>query len=554
MRLSASVAKPTPTRADSAQMSGRRLIGPFERVAHPDLRSTAGHARPIPDDLLRQATRRLAILALIGTGLWFLGPALGHVAALAESPSDPRWAQFRATDVIAISSIAVSLALFFYLRARDPDPTFVTNLALVYLVIMTFSIGLMMHMEPVFFHLRNTGPVISWAGPVILMVAAIVPVPPWKMLIVGFLAASMDPLGMLIARSAGTFQFDSAINAFLMHYPNYLMLGVAVVISQVVTRLGQQVAREREMGSYRLGDLLGRGGMGEVYQATHRMLARPAAIKLIRGDTIGAHDGDAAQLAVKRFRREAEAAASLRSPHTVELYDFGLTDDQTLYFVMELLEGMTLERMVREHGAMPAGRAIYVLRQVCESLEEAHVRGLVHRDIKPANIHVGRVGLQYDFVKVLDFGLVKSVAGSSDGDSLATAAGLTPGTPAYMSPEMSRGDTVNSRADIYAVGCVAYYLLTGQLVFEADNPYQMIARHLGAVPVPPSRRANVSLPAGLDELVLSCLAKEPADRPSAAELARSLTALDAEPWSEEDARKWWEMRGQEALNSGVLTT
>jgi hypothetical protein len=525
-------------------MLERRLIGPFARAAHPDLKSTAGHARPIPEDLLRQATRRLAILTLIGTGLWFLGPALGHVAAYSQSPGDPRWAQFRATDMIAISSIAVSLALFFYLRWRDPDPTFVTNLALVYLVTMTFSIGLMMHMEPVSLNITSTSPMITWAGPVILMVAAIVPVPPWKMLIAGFLSASMDPVGMLIARAAGTFQFDSISSAFLMHYPNYLMLGVAVVISGVVTRLGQQVAREREMGSYRLGELLGRGGMGEVYQATHRMLARPAAIKLIRRDTIGANDGDAAQLAVKRFRREAEAAASLRSPHTVELYDFGVTDDQTLYFVMELLEGMTLEHMVRQHGPLPAARAIHILRQVCESLEEAHVRGLVHRDIKPANIHVGRVGLQYDFVKVLDFGLVKSVAAGSDGDSLATAAGLTPGTPAYMSPEMSRGDSVDSRADIYAVGCVAYYLLTGQLVFEASNPLQMIARHLSAEAVPPSRRADVKLPAGLDELVLSCLAKEPAERPSAAELARSLATLDVPAWSEDDARGWWRVNRQ----------
>ena len=217
---------------------------------------------------------------------------------------------------------------------------------------VTFSIGLMEHLEPAFFHLRSTTPIITWAGPVILMVAAIDPVPPRRMLFAGLLAASMDPLGMIVGRAAGTFQFDSLINAFLMHYPNYLMAGVAVVISGVVTRLGQQVAREREMGSYRLGDLLGRGGMGEVYKATHRMLARPAAIKLIRSDTIGANDEEAAQLAVKRFRREAEAAAALRSPHTVELYDFGMTDDQTLYFVMELLEGMTLEQMVREHGAL----------------------------------------------------------------------------------------------------------------------------------------------------------------------------------------------------------
>jgi serine/threonine-protein kinase len=277
--------------------------------------------------------------------------------------------------------------------------------------------------------------------------------------------------------------------------------------------------------------------MGEVYLATHRMLARPAAIKLIRPEALGA-DEAAAELAARRFRREAEAAASLRSPHTVELYDFGVTEDQTLYFVMELLQGLDLERLVQRHGPQPANRTISLLEQVCESLEEAHDAGLVHRDIKPANIHVGRAGVRYDFVKVLDFGLVKSVAGGGE-DTLATQAGLTPGTPAYMAPEATRGDPVTGRADVYAVGCVAYYLLTGQLVFEADNAYQMIARHLSAEPVAPSVRGSVALPAGLDQLVLACLHKDPAARPDAAELRRALVAIPVEPWSEDDAARWW---------------
>src|SRR5204863_524030 len=177
------------------------------------------------------------------------------------------------------------------------------------------------------------------------------------------------------------------------------------------------------------------GGMGEVYRATHRMLARPAAIKLIRPEVLGAGDPESAQLAVRRFRREAEAAANLRSPHTVELYDFGVTDDHTMYFVMELLEGMDLESLVRQHGPVDASRVVHILRQVCASLEEAHVRGLVHRDIKPANIHLGRLGLVYDFVKVLDFGLVKPIADGGLEPSLATQGGLVVGTPGYMAPE-----------------------------------------------------------------------------------------------------------------------
>jgi serine/threonine-protein kinase len=190
---------------------------------------------------------------------------------------------------------------------------------------------------------------------------------------------------------------------------------------------------------------------------------------------------------------------------------------------------------------------------VCESLEEAHACGLVHRDIKPANIHVGRVGLRYDFVKVLDFGLVKSVAGPSDEDSLATAAGLTPGTPAYMAPETTRGDVVDGKADVYALGCVAYYLLTGRLVFEADSAYQMIARHLTSSPIPPSRHAGVSVPPALEDLVLRCLAKDPERRPSAAEMGRLLAAMDEEEWTEEDAKEWWRTRQARAQVAGSST-
>jgi tRNA A-37 threonylcarbamoyl transferase component Bud32 len=517
-------------------MSKPRLIGPLPRGATPATSTAAGHPRRIPDDLLRQVTRRLEVMSLIAASLWFLGPVFGHLAR-ARLSGDPTAGQWQFPDTVAAGSIVASLAMYWWLRRREHDPYRVMDLGLVYLVVTAFALGVMMHAGPLATDEPVTGPVITWIGPVILMFAAIVPAAPWKLLLAGFIAASMDPIGMLVAQAAGRSHYGPWQNALLMHFPNYLLLGVAMVISRVVTRLGLQVARERELGSYRLGELLGRGGMGEVYQATHRMLARPAAIKLIRPETLGAEQ-ESAELAARRFRREAEAAASLRSPHTVELYDFGVTEDQTLYFVMELLEGMDLETLVERHGPLPANRAIHLLRQVCESLEEAHVGGLVHRDIKPANIHVGRVGLRHDFVKVLDFGLVKSVAGVSE-DSLATAAGLTPGTPAYMAPEMTRGDPVDGRADIYAVGCVAYYLLTGHLVFEADNAFQMIARHLSAEPVPPSVRGNVALPPGLDQLILACLAKHPAERPDAGALSRALAAIPVESWTEEDAARWW---------------
>ena len=530
-------------------MHASKLIACPARETPPELRTTPGRGRPLPEDLLRQASRRLEIITLIGAALWVAGPALGHLALRATNPGDPRWRQFMPLDAIALFSIGVSLALFTYLRTGERRPALVLDLALLYMVAIAFDIGVMMHLGPPASSAASGAPMITWIGPVILMFAAIIPAPPWKIFVAGFVAAIMNPVGMLAGRALGHYAFEGLAAPLAMHYPDFLLLGVAVVISHVVTRLGQQVSREREMGSYQLGDLLGRGGMGEVYLATHRMLARPAAIKLLRPEMLAGGDGSRAQLAAARFRREAEAAARLRSPHTVELYDFGVTREGTLYLVMELLDGVDLETLVRRHGPLPPSRVIHLLRQVCDSLEEAHRAGLVHRDIKPANIHVGRVGLEHDFVKVLDFGLVKSVAGGED--SVVSAVGLTPGTPTYMAPETAQGGTVDPRADLYSLGCVAYYLLTGRVVFEGETAIQVILKHLEQRPVPPSRRMSSPLSPVLEQTVLACLAKRPADRPgSAAEVAERLEAAGTEPWSQAAAAEWWGSRGVELAQAG----
>lgn len=482
-------------------------------------------------------------MSLVAGGLWTLGAVLGHLALRSMSHGGPEWLRLDVGDAIVVSSVATSLLLFAYTRKGDRDPRAILDLGLAYMVFTAAALSLTFHWRQMPLN-QGVSPEISWIGAVVLMSAAIVPSTPAKTAVAGFTAASMSPIAMLLARASGRWQFDSAADALLMHYPDYLLVGVAVVISHIFTSLGQQVARAREMGSYQLGELLGRGGMGEVYRATHRMLARPAAIKLIRPEVIRASDPADAELAMTRFRREAEAAANLRSPHTVELYDFGVTEDQTLYFVMELLEGMDLESLVRQHGPVPAGRVIHLLRQVCASLEEAHVRGLVHRDIKPANVHVGRLGLVYDFVKVLDFGLVKPIADGRVEQSLATEAGLIIGTPGYMAPEIALGDKVDGRTDLYALGCVAYYLLTGQQVFEGDTAMQVMARHLQAIPVPPSQRVPFTIEPGLENVVLECLAKKPEDRPgSASELARLLALIDVEPWTDVQAQAWWMATG-----------
>ena len=520
-----------------------QLIGqPFNRTST-GLPTGRDHTRGLPEDLLRDASRRLSTFGALCGLMWVSYSVLDHVLTQ-RAGGDPTWLAFKTADGIALAAAVVSFALFFYTRSANRNPGFILDLGHVFLILTAFAVGLGWYWapEPNAAVLAVT-PTISWIGVMVLVFAAIIPSTLGKALVTDLIAVSMNPLGMAIAKGRGTWEYGSDGSLFMMHYPDYLLVGVAVVISYVVSKLGQQVTKARELGSYQLGDLLGQGGMGKVYRATHRMLSRPAAIKLIRPEMIGDGDSAAGQLALKRFRREAEVAAGLRSPHTVELYDFGVAEDRTLYFVMELLEGMTLDTLVCEHGPVPANRAIHILRQVCASLAEAHARGLVHRDIKPTNIHIGRLGLEHDFVKVLDFGLVKSVTGPSSEGSLATEIGSTPGTPDYMAPEITVGESFDGRADLYAVGCVAYYLLTGHRVFEAANMFHVIARHLNDEPVRPSERAGTAIPPALERIVLACLAKRPDQRPqTAAELARLLAAVEVVPWDETQAAEWWQTR------------
>lgn len=528
-------------------MPDAKLIVPELSTTPAELRTSPGGRRAIPVDILRSASNRLAIISLLGGALWLSGATLYHLSLWSINHHDPQFLALGVPDGIAAASVVFSLAMFWYARGHDRSPQKVLDVGLGYMVLTSLAIGLSWHWS-VSSDSMSVVPAFTWVGPVLLIFAAIVPNTPGKVLVASLVAASMNPVGMLIERARGVWEFGPTINVLIMHYPDYLLALVAVVIAHVMTELGGEVAKARELGSYRLGELLGRGGMGEVYRASHRMLARPAAIKLIRAELAGSGNSVAGRSALQRFRQEAEVVASLRSPHTVQLYDFGVSDDQTLYLVMELLDGMDLETLVRQKGPVPAARVIHILIQACDSLEEAHASGLVHRDVKPANLHIGRSGLKYDFVKLLDFGLVKSSAGGADGHSLATAAGMTPGTPAYMAPELAMEEPVDGRTDLYALGCVACYLLTGQLLFEAGNGIQMITKHLREVPPPLSGRTELPIPPALEQVVMACLAKQPSGRPdSAGELARMLAAIEVEPWGQEQARQWWRVNGRPAV-------
>src|SRR5262249_3372477 len=241
--------------------------------------------------------------------------------------------------------------------------------------------------------------------------------------------------------------------------------------------------------------------MGEVWRARHRFLVRDAAVKLIRPEPLLSGRTDPAVL-LKRFEREARATAALRSPHTVQLYDFGEAEDGTLYYVMEMLIGLDLETLIARFGPVPAERAIHILKQMCHSLDEAHRNGLTHRDVKPGNVFVSRIGSELDFVKVLDFGLVRlQYDRPNGGDLKLTAAGTASGKPAYMAPEIILGEENHDhRVDIYAVGCVGYWLLTGRLVFEGDTPMKMMMDHARTRPPRPQTRTELPIPADLEQI------------------------------------------------------
>ena len=329
-----------------------------------------------------------------------------------------------------------------------------------------------------------------------------------------------------------------------------LVMSVAIAVwgTRIVGLYRRQQVQTSEMGFYKLTEQIGAGGMGEVWLAKHHKLVRPAVIKLIRPEMVEEGDPIGAQRTVRRFEREAQATAGLRSPHTVELYDFGVTNDQIFYYVMEYLNGLDLATLVTKHGPVPPERTVHLQQQACESLAEAHDNHFIHRDVKPANIFVCHLGLSYDFIKVLDFGLVKTQTNGgfkTDGDlsTELTMKGVTTGTPAYMAPELAMGEGVDARSDIYALGCVAYWLLTGQLVFQRESPLAMIVDHVKEVPGPPSGRSENEIPEELDRIVLKCLEKDPAKRFQAAiDLAGALSAC-AKPhdWDRGRAESWWKL-------------
>jgi serine/threonine protein kinase len=482
--------------------------------------------------------RRVGIVSMVFVALWALTLFLNNVVAhwFHQMAFLPGLWPFPG-NIVALTGVISSLAMVMLAR-RFSGTSMLLDLGSGYLVLQCLLISILSQWAPV-----PISPRVSWVCIPILFYPAIVSNTPRKTLITSLLAASTEPLAWWLSYLRGVPVQGEPLYLLWNFLPNYVCALLAVIPVKIIHGLGQQVRRARELGSYRLEEPLGKGGMGEVFRATHQMLARPAAVKLIRSEIIGSSTPSAARVITERFRREAEAAASLQSPHTISLYDFGVSQDGTFFLVMELLDGLDLETLVERFGPVPPERAVHLLRQACDSLAEAHARGLVHRDIKPSNIFTCRLGLEVDFVKVLDFGLVKAMRDGGREATLLTLPDSTTGTPAYIAPEMVRGDRLpDHRVDIYTLGCVGYWLLTGQLVFQAPNAIQVMYQHANAKPVPPSQRSELEISPALDQVILACLAKLPEDRPqSAAELSRLLqAAAPAETWSEEKAHRWWE--------------
>ena len=320
------------------------------------------------------------------------------------------------------------------------------------------------------------------------------------------------------------------------------------VFTLFVSRLRQQAQHEalkaRQLGQYKLEAKIGQGGMGVVYRGHHAMLRRPTAIKLLDVEKT-------TENSIARFEREVRLTSQLSHPNTISIYDFGRTPEGIFYYAMEMLDGINLDKLVEEAGPLPEGRVIHLLTQLCGSLNEAHGLGLVHRDVKPANIMVCRLGGMFDVAKLLDFGLVKAVDARREAG--LTAANAVMGTPLYMSPETVAGsEHVDARSDLYSLGCVGYFLLTGSTVFSGASLAELFRKHTATAPIAPSQRLRRSVDPALEGLILRCLAKLPGERPgSAEELAEGLArCASAGVWTPAAARAWWIERTSKATGEG----
>ena len=402
---------------------------------------------------------------------------------------------------------AVSAVVIYRLSQKEEiSSALLVNMGLAYEALVALCTSILEKTTPLG-HGSIEG--LSWVTVLIVFFPVVVPTTPGKTLFAG--------LAVTLASVVGNWLVTADIDHLLL-WNNLVATGLSIVPALVVSHLGEQLNETRALGQYLLEEKLGQGAMGEVWRGSHRQLMRPAAIKLIRPDFFPNEEEGWEQL-----RREARITAKLTSPHTVTVYDFGITEKNEFFCVMELLEGLDLERRVLRDGPFEPGKAIQILLQLCLSLAEAHGRGLVHRDIKPANIFLCQAGTVTDFVKVLDFGLAVGYEEHLLSGAQPKAGGKIEqtrvfGTPSFVAPEQARGEPIDGRADLYALGGVAYWLLTGETVFPNCEREAAILSQLNEVPPPlATRLGSFRISPRFEALIDACLRKEPSKRPGSAE-------------------------------------
>lgn len=494
--------------------------------------------------LASTAQARLRALALIGLVTF----AAGAVSALVLPAllGRPPWEQAVMAGLCAFLCL-ISLAAWLIATRTRPGSQWVIHAGLGYVVVSSLAMSVAeIAIGPSGSDAYDGIPgMCIW----IVLFPLIIPCMPAQALITALASAATLPIAYGLFTAAG--RTHSPPEVLIRWFaPAFFCAGVAFAAAWFFGRMAGDLARARravrELGSYQLVSRLGSGGMGEVWRARHRLLPREAAVKFVRPGAAG--QGALREMA-QRFEREARAIALLRSPHTVQIYDFGIGPDGDLFYAMELLDGIDLESLVRRHGPQPEARVVHLLAQVCLSLAEAHRNGLVHRDVKPGNLMVCRLGEDLDVVKVLDFGLVG--AARSAGMATGAASGQTgfAGTPGYIAPELLFGmGTADARSDLYGLGAVAYWLLTGTTVFPTADGGEDLVAHSMDRPRTPSDRLGRPVQPDLERLILQCLAKRPEDRPPTALSVRDrLRSIHCpETWDDARALAWWTAAGPAA--------
>jgi serine/threonine-protein kinase len=498
----------------------------------------------LPVDVMDKAITRLGWLGL----LFAATLQLVHWTRISFTPFETAGGMQVANEAV-IAGTVLGIAICALAWTRKLPHRAMLDSGLLFQVAASFCIAV------VEFRIRmhTDEPIVGVSGMAlwITFFVLVVPTTPGKAALAAFGSVLMGPLAMLFYAAVERVPLPGQGRMLSIFLPDLLAAAWSLLLSRYIYGMGRALGSARRMGYYELTERLGSGGMGEVWRAKHRMLARPAAVKLISPEALGA-GGDLSTTLIRRFEREAQMTATLQSQHTVQVYDFGVTEEGALYYVMEYLDGLDLQTLIEKYGPVSPERAVHFLLQILESLDEAHQAGLVHRDIKPANIIASKYAVNYDFIKVLDFGLARCI--ETPGNA-GTVFPMVAGTPAFMAPESAfNTNDADARADIYAVGAVGYWMLTGRLIFEGLSGYETLLEQVNTPPVPPSHRTETAIPPELERIIMACLEKDPNKRPqTASELIASLKAVSLPaPWTPYRAEHWWQAhrptsRGQQNL-------